>query len=121
MAINWTEAQVEEIVRTVVSRIKEEKSAPSATFDSKSYCGRAFIGVYAEMKDAIEAASAGYKAVRAMSVAQREKLITLIRQMIKEEAPTMAALGVAETGMGRVDHKTAKHILVADKTPLARA
>jgi propionaldehyde dehydrogenase len=29
----------------------------------------------------------------------------------------MAALGVAETKMGRVDHKTAKHILVADKTP----
>ena len=29
----------------------------------------------------------------------------------------MAALGVAETKMGRVDHKTAKHMLVADKTP----
>ena len=29
----------------------------------------------------------------------------------------MARLGVAETKMGRVEHKTAKHILVADKTP----
>lgn len=29
----------------------------------------------------------------------------------------MARLGVAETGMGRVEHKTAKHLLVADKTP----
>ena len=29
----------------------------------------------------------------------------------------MAALGVAETKMGRVDHKYAKHLLVADKTP----
>ena len=29
----------------------------------------------------------------------------------------MAELGVAETGMGRVDHKRAKHLLVADKTP----
>jgi propionaldehyde dehydrogenase len=29
----------------------------------------------------------------------------------------MAKLGVAETKMGRVDHKTAKHMLVADKTP----
>ncbi len=117
MAINWTEAQVEEIVRTVVSRIREEKSAPTATYDAASYCGRRFIGVFADMKDAIEAASAGYKAVRAMSVAEREKLITLIREKIREEAPVMAALGVAETGMGRVDHKTAKHILVADKTP----
>ena len=31
--------------------------------------------------------------------------------------PIMAKIGVAETGMGRVDHKTAKHMLVADKTP----
>ena len=29
----------------------------------------------------------------------------------------MAKMGVEETGMGRVDHKTAKHNLVADKTP----
>ena len=29
----------------------------------------------------------------------------------------MAELGVAETGMGKVEHKRLKHILVADKTP----
>ena len=69
------------------------------------------------MNAAIEAATAGYKAVRAMSVAEREKIITAIRNLCREEAPVMARLGVAETKMGRVEHKTAKHILVADKTP----
>ncbi len=116
MAINWTEAQIEEIVKAVIANVKTE-AAPSATWDSTSYAGRKLIGVYEKMEDAIAAAEDGYRAVRAMSVAQREKLITVIRGMIREEASIMAALGVAETKMGRVDHKTAKHLLVADKTP----
>ncbi|MBO5899045.1 MAG: aldehyde dehydrogenase family protein, partial [Clostridia bacterium] len=93
--------------------------APAATkqWDSTQYEGRKLIGIYADMNDAIAAANEGYKAIRSMSVADREKLITVIREMTREEAPIMAALGVAETKMGRVDHKTAKHKLVADKTP----
>ena len=117
MAINWTEAQIEEIVKAVIANVKTEVAAPSATWDSTSYAGRKLIGVYEKMEDAIAAAEDGYRAVRAMSVAQREKLITVIRGMFHEEASIMAALGVAETKMGRVDHKTAKHLLVADKTP----
>jgi propionaldehyde dehydrogenase len=117
MAINWTEAQIEEIVKAVIANVKSDAPAPSSTWNSVSYCGRAFMGVFEKMEDAISAAEDGYRAVRAMSVAEREKLITVIRDMIREEAPTMAALGVAETKMGRVAHKTAKHLLVADKTP----
>ena len=117
MAINWTEAQIEEIVKAVIANVKTENKAPVGTWSSTAYCGRSFVGVYERMEDAIAAAEDGYRAVRAMSVAKREKLITVIREMIREEAPVMAALGVAETKMGRVDHKTAKHLLVADKTP----
>ena len=69
------------------------------------------------MNDAIEAATRGYKAIRAMSLEDREKIISKIREMCRAEASVMAKLGVAETKMGRVEHKTAKHVLVADKTP----
>lgn len=117
MAINWNEAMIDEIVKQIVSEIKPNTGAEPADWDATQYCGRPFIGIFAQMEDAIAAASDGYKAVRAMSVAAREKLISTIRDMTREEAPVMAALGVAETKMGRVDHKTAKHILVADKTP----
>ena len=118
MAINWTEAQINEIVGAVLKELGTEKKACVAgNWSSTEYCGRKLIGIYADMNDAIAAANEGYKAVRAMSVAQREKLITAIRALTREEAPIMAALGVAETKMGRVDHKTAKHMLVADKTP----
>lgn len=117
MAINWTEAQVAELVAKVVSEIRSGSPAPSNNWDSTQYNGRKLIGVYATMEEAIAAAEAGYKAIRATSVADREKFITSIRNYCRAEAGTMAALGVAETKMGRVDHKTAKHMLVADKTP----
>ncbi len=116
MAINWTAAQIEEIVKNVLAQVKET-DAPSKTWDATSYCGRKLVGVYEDMNDAIEAANAGYRAIRSMRVEEREKLITKIRELTRAEASVMAALGVAETKMGRVDHKTAKHILVADKTP----
>ncbi|MCQ2478549.1 MAG: aldehyde dehydrogenase EutE, partial [Clostridia bacterium] len=63
------------------------------------------------------AAGEGYKAVRAMTVVEREKIITAIRNLTREEAPVLAKMGVEETGMGKVEHKRLKHILVADKTP----
>ena len=118
MANRLSEAQIGEIVARVVSEFK--KPAPVASdkaWDATQFKGRAFVGVYATMEEAIDAANAGYRAVRAMSVAQREKVITAIRELTRAEARIMAALGVAETKMGRVDHKEAKHLLVADKTP----
>ncbi|MBO5788496.1 MAG: aldehyde dehydrogenase EutE [Clostridia bacterium] len=116
--MNWTEAQINQVVTSVLNQLGHAGDAPKAkTYNATSYEGRAFVGVYSDMKDAIAAAEAGYKAIRSMSVAEREKLITRIREKTREEAAIMAYLGVAETKMGRVDHKTAKHILVADKTP----
>jgi len=114
MARNLTEAEIREVVSQVLNKVS---AAPAATFDSTQYAGRKFVGVFDDMNDAIAAAQEGYKAVRAMSVEKREKIITEIRRLTREEASIMAEMGVKETGMGRVDHKTAKHLLVADKTP----
>ncbi len=117
MAINWTEAQIEEVIASVLKNLQKETPAMQAAYDGSQYNGRKYIGVFADMNDAIEAATAGYKAVRAMRLEEREKIIAAIRDLTRAEAPVMARLGVAETKMGRVDHKTAKHGLVADKTP----
>ncbi len=114
MATTISESEIRQVVSQVLNRIQ---ATPAASWDSTQYGGRKLIGIYEDMNEAIKAAEAGYRAVRAMSVEQREKIITEIRKRTREEAPIMAELGVAETGMGRVDHKRAKHLLVADKTP----
>ena len=114
MALNWTEAQIEQIVKTVVAQMG---GTAEKDWDSTHYGSRTFTGVFEDINNAINAAQNGYKAVSAMSVEQREKIISEIRKLTRAEAHIMGALGVAETHMGRPDHKTAKHILVADKTP----
>ena len=120
------QAQIEAIVRQVISNVggaktsnevKTEQKVTGASFTSTEYNGRKLIGIYSDMNEAIKAAQEGYTAVRKMSVEQREKIITAIRELTYKEAPVMAEIGVKETGMGKVEHKRLKHILVADKTP----
>ena len=111
---NITEAEIRKIVENIV-RTTAAKAAE--TWSSTQYKGRSLIGIYADTNEAIDAAEQGYKAVRAMTVEQREKIITEIRRLTVAEAAIMAEMGVAETGMGKVEHKRLKHILVADKTP----
>lgn len=74
-------------------------------------------GIFTDMNDAIDAAKKAQASVKIMSMDQREKIISNIRRKTKEQAETLARMGVAETGMGNVGHKILKHILVAEKTP----
>ena len=111
---NISEADIRRIVESV---LRGQNATETKKWSATEYDGRRLVGIYTDMNEAIEAAERGYRAVRAMSVAERERIITEIRRLTVEEAPIMAEIGVAETGMGRVDHKRLKHILVAEKTP----
>ena len=111
---NITEAEIRKIVEAIV---KGGAAPCAARWTSTEYNGRKLVGIYADMNEAIDAAERGYRAVRAMTVEQREKIITEIRRLTVAEAQIMAEIGVAETGMGKVEHKRLKHILVAEKTP----
>lgn len=72
------------------------------------------------MGDALEAVQLAYRQLRGYTVAQREAMVAKIREYILNEAETMARMGVAETGMGRVADKVIKHQLVANKRPARR-
>ncbi len=120
--VSISEQELSAIVAKVVGELAgksapEKTSAPAEEYSSTQYKGRQYIGIYPTMTEALEAASKSYKLIREMTVEQREKIITQIRKFTREEAQIMAEMGVAETGMGRVDHKRLKHLLVADKTP----
>ena len=110
---NITEAEIRQIVENII------KGTPSGAkkYSSVEYEGRKLVGIFSCMNEAIDAAERSYKAVRAMTLEQREKIITEIRRLTVAEAEIMAEMGVSETGMGRVEHKRLKHILVAEKTP----
>ena len=69
MAIHWTEAQIEEIVKEVLANVTAAPKTVEGTYSSTAYAGRPFIGIYETMEEAIAAAECGYRTVRAMSVA----------------------------------------------------
>ena len=100
-----SENLVQEIVQEVMAKM-QIADAPSGKH-----------GVFKDMNEAIEEAKKAEKIVRKMSMDQREKIITIIRRKIKENAEILARMGVDETGMGNVGDKILKHHLVADKTP----
>ncbi|MBO5197077.1 MAG: aldehyde dehydrogenase EutE [Lachnospiraceae bacterium] len=101
-----SEQMVQDIVKEVMAKL-QIASAPAAG-------GR---GVFADMNEAIAQAKKAQKIVHAMSMDQREKIISNIRKKTIENAEILARMGVEETGMGNVGHKILKHRLVAEKTP----
>lgn len=100
-----TESQIRTIVGEVIARLNYGSSSSE------------MHGVFSDMDTAIEKAKEAQKQVRVMSMDQREKIISNIRTKIKENAETLARMGVEETGMGNVGDKILKHLLVAEKTP----
>ena len=77
MAYNWTDAQIDEVVKSVVETLKDSK--PQGEYGATHYGGRKFVGIFEDMNDAITAAADGYKLIRAMSLKEREKIIDKIK------------------------------------------
>lgn len=105
--MQFDEAKIEMIIKEVIGNIDLGNLSEN----------RAQKGVFDSMSDALAAVKKAYAQLRGYSVAQREKMISKIREYILKEAQIMAELGVKETGMGRVCDKIIKHQLVANKTP----
>lgn len=99
------EKYISEIVANVVGSMQTKAAEPKQ------------LGVFDTMTEALEAVTKAYKEFKGYTVAQREKMISKIRELTLDEAEAMAVLGVEETGMGRVSDKIIKHQLVANKTP----
>lgn len=74
-------------------------------------------GVFDTMDDAVAAAGAAQKTLLTLGLERRAALIACMRRRFREQVEFMAALAVAETGLGRFQDKIAKNYLAVDKTP----
>lgn len=105
----------ESYVKEIIEKVLKESGDPQPSGVRTD--GHKQLGVFDTMSEALEAASKAYKELKNYSVAQREKMISKIRELTLEEAEVMARMGVEETKMGRIADKVIKHQLVANKTP----
>ncbi|MHB9032280.1 MAG: aldehyde dehydrogenase family protein [Anaerolineae bacterium] len=99
--------QVERIIKQVVQRVRaEDHPVPGDT-----------AGIFNDVNQAVAAAKAASLKLIDLTLAQREAIITAIRQVARDNAQALAEEAVQETGLGRAVDKVAKHHLTADKTP----
>ena len=105
MSLN--ERQIDHLVQQVISRLQsgqgraEKRALP--------------LGIYPTLEEAFTAAKASQKQIRSLEL--RARVIDAMRAAAIKHAALLAKMAVEETGMGRVENKTQKNIIQAQKTP----
>ena len=74
-------------------------------------------GVFSDVNAAITAAKIAQEQLVALSVAEREKIVAVIRAVSIENVEKIARIAHEETGYGRVDDKVQKKLYAARLTP----
>ena len=104
-----TTQEIESIVRQVLEQLETATPLLSSSQD------RGDDGVFERLEDAVAAADAAYKKNR--TIALRERIVKVIRRAARSNARRLAEMAVQEAGMGRIEDKVKKNLLVADRTP----
>jgi aldehyde dehydrogenase len=93
---------IQAIAREVIARIEQRNGTASGA----SAAGE--DGVFETVGDAVAAAAAAQPRVAAMGLEDRAKMNAIIRRICADNADELARVELAETKIGRADHKAAK-------------
>jgi acyl-CoA reductase-like NAD-dependent aldehyde dehydrogenase len=74
-------------------------------------------GIFPDIDQAVAAATHAFRALGAMTLETRHRLIRAMRDAARRDAEELAKAAAAETGLGRPEDKQKKNLLVAEKTP----
>lgn len=123
------EQRINEIIDRVVDQLLvsvkgEKKSISSAQSpvtplvqpESKSPPFNA-RGCFAQSEEAIAAAHRAFQDYQAVSIAERKKIISAIRELCLENLEALSQIAVSETGLGRFQDKLVKNEVAILKTP----
>jgi aldehyde dehydrogenase len=131
-----TDDQIDAIVQRVQGQMEKGQAgvpaAPSTAVASLpphlSHVGRAGRaipapavpgrdGIYPDLDSAVAAARRAFVALDAMTLAKRHELVAAVRSAMRANAELLARMAADETGLGRVDDKIKKNLLVVEKSP----
>ena len=111
------EQTIRGIVREVLRELKQETARDSRAPKTAAPAPLEGSGVFASIEQAVEAAAEAQLALAGQTLEQRKTIVEALRSCSLAHAEDFSRRTVAETGMGRLEHKIAKHRLVATKTP----
>lgn len=98
---------VAEIAREVVARLRAQLQQPLVGETTRNATASQ-DGVFATVDEAVEAAHEAQKAVAAMSLEERGRMIDIIRGICHERRQELGRMELEETRVGRLDHKILK-------------
>ncbi len=99
--------EINRIADKVIQQL--EQGSKKSKIDSQTF------GVFETVDEAFAAAKKAQKELRNLEL--RKKIIQAMRDAAKKHAAELAEIAVSETGLGRVDDKTQKNLIQAEKTP----
>lgn len=105
-------SDIEGIVEKVLSRIQAGE-APPARKDAPAR----LLGTYKTVAEAVDAAQVSFRTMSALPLEKRREIVANIRRRAAEDVQTLSRMAVEETGLGRVEDKIKKNLLVIHKTP----
>jgi acyl-CoA reductase-like NAD-dependent aldehyde dehydrogenase len=95
---------IQAIAREVLARIEERLGPPAPS----SAAASGDDGVFETVDQAVKAAAAAQPRVASMGLADRERMNAIIRRICHDNADELARIELAETRIGRADHKAVK-------------
>ncbi|HEY3384489.1 MAG TPA: aldehyde dehydrogenase family protein [Vicinamibacterales bacterium] len=111
------DVDIEAIARRIVADLQTGagvSARPPSTGDRSSASG---LGVFSTVDEAVQAARLAQPRFARLPLTTRARIIAAIRQTMTEHAAALAKAAHEETGLGRVDDKVVKNLLVTEKTP----
>jgi len=97
----------EQIVAEVVEEILKRLNSPAAA-GGEPPTPTVGDGVFATVDEAVKAAAVAQEKIAALSLEDRGRIVAIIKRMCAENAVEWARLELAETKLGRLDHKIEK-------------
>ncbi len=105
--------QINAIVEKVYARLKETGGQTGGV----GAPGTSNRGIFPDVDQAVAAAARSFEQFGGMGLERRKEIVANIRRRTTQHVRTLAEMAVEETGLGRVEDKVIKNLLVINKTP----
>jgi aldehyde dehydrogenase len=102
------EEVIADIAKAVIAKLRVNLPAAEAPVETRAPAAAAEDGVFETVDDAVQAAGEAQKRVASMSLEDRGRMVGIIRRVCEQRAHQLASMELAETGLGRLDHKIEK-------------
>ncbi|MBW3597134.1 MAG: aldehyde dehydrogenase EutE [Planctomycetes bacterium] len=105
----------EDLIRNVVAQVLAEVERVPGSANGRAHGGR--HGVFEDVDDAVSAARDAFEQLSRRPVADRKRIIEIIRRISIDQCVELGTMEMEETRIGRLEHKIEKLKTLGERTP----